>query len=49
MWGSTTTPAIKKIVAEEYKNVQTPSTEASSLYSFKEKKQYQKSFLFQIG
>ena len=35
-----------KIVVEEYKNVQTPSTEARSLYSLREKKQYERTSLF---
>ena len=32
----------QKIVAEEYKNAQTPSNEARSLCSFREKKQYER-------
>ena len=36
----------QKIVAEECKNVQTPSTEAHSLYSFSEKKQYERASVF---
>ena len=36
----------QKIVVEEYKNVQTPSTEVRSLYSFREKKQYKRASFF---
>ena len=36
----------QKIVAEEYKNAQTPSTEACSLCSFREKKQYERAPFF---
>ena len=36
----------QKIVAEEYKNAQTPSTEACSLCSFREKKQYRRAPFF---
>ena len=38
----------QKIVVEEYKNVQTPSTEARSLYSFR-KETVRKSFFSQTG
>ena len=36
----------QKIVAEEYKNNQTPSNEARSLYSFREKTQYERVSFF---
>ena len=36
----------QKLVVEEYKNVQIPSTEARSLYSFREKKQYERASFF---
>ena len=46
MWGSTTTPATENSSRRIQKNAQTPSIEAHSLCSFREKKQYERASFF---